>query len=418
MSKRLAHLDGLRGLAALNVVIGHTMDAFDFTLYSGVASQAHGHWEVPLSGSLLLLPAAGQNFSVCIFLVLSGYVLAHVYRNDRLGVAGLAAKRFVRLGIPVLAATMLAWMLLATGLTFHHQAQAVTHSDWLGWQLNHGANVLVAAVEGLFGALIGPWTYPRSYNSSLWTMSVEFAGSLMLIGVVRGRGLLGRFGRSDDVVAGGLLLLAVVLFPTYLSLLAAGAGLQMYGLAARGVRVPGWGALVLLGVGLLLGTVPYSVARGPWLDALVRAVPGAVLPWGRLGPAFQTMERVEVLHGIGAVLLLMAIEWHPGLRRGLAAPVPRWLGTISFPLYLVHLPLLLSVGCGSFLVMHGLGAGYAVAAGVAGVVFLGVALLVASLAVRLLERPAVWAAGWAGAGVQRGVDRLRGVGPERDVRAA
>ena len=74
---RYVHFDGLRGIAALNVALAHFLTAFDFAIYSGFPASSHWGWDLSLSAWPFVLPAAGADFSVCVFLVLSGFVLAH-----------------------------------------------------------------------------------------------------------------------------------------------------------------------------------------------------------------------------------------------------------------------------------------------------------------------------------------------------
>jgi peptidoglycan/LPS O-acetylase OafA/YrhL len=180
-AERYAHLDGLRGLAAFDVVLSRAVVAFDFAVYTGAAQESHGTWEVGLSAWPLLLPVAGANFSVCVFFVLSGFVLAHAFFGSRLGMTALAVKRTLRLGLPVLVATLLSWAALAGGLMFNHAAAVLTRSSWLDAQMQQDANLRDALREGSYGSLIAPTPFATTYDSSLWTMSIEFAGSLLLI---------------------------------------------------------------------------------------------------------------------------------------------------------------------------------------------------------------------------------------------
>jgi peptidoglycan/LPS O-acetylase OafA/YrhL len=110
----------MRGFAALNVMLGHAIQAFDFALWSGSQVDSHGPWDISVSAWPLLLPIARTNFAVCVFLVLSAFVLAHVFSCSRISAAALAAKRAVRLGLPILAATLFSWALLAAGCDFNH----------------------------------------------------------------------------------------------------------------------------------------------------------------------------------------------------------------------------------------------------------------------------------------------------------
>ena len=78
--KKIRYLDGLRGLAAFEVVFHHFILAFYPALFAGPGVPTHlaPGQEVFVSGSVLNLLYDG-NFAVCIFFVLSGYVLSHKF---------------------------------------------------------------------------------------------------------------------------------------------------------------------------------------------------------------------------------------------------------------------------------------------------------------------------------------------------
>lgn len=407
MKARFEHLDGLRGLAALNVMLGHGVLAFDYALYTGNPGESHAGWDVPLSAFPLLLPIAGQNFSVAIFLVMSGFVLAHAFGASALGAPALAAKRFTRLALPILAATVFAWALLAAGLMFHQAAVPFTQSAWLGQQLAHTASLPSALTEGLFGAMLGPWSYAASYDSSLWTMSIEFAGSMLLIGAFTARRRFGDAGQNRRLGAGVLALIGAILYPTYVSLILVGAAICLLDL--QRVRLPGSLCVGLGTLAVLMGTVPCSAARGAFWDSLVALVPGQAVPvpFDRLGPGAARMDAPAIWHGFGAVLLLMVVECSPTLRGLLADRRTRFLGLISFPLYVVHVPVLLSVGCGVFLLLNAAGLPYAVAACAAVLCYAVIALGLASVAARFVERPAIRAANQAGRAIEHFARRTR-----------
>ncbi|OYW75825.1 MAG: hypothetical protein B7Z37_11575 [Verrucomicrobia bacterium 12-59-8] len=72
---RYEHLDGLRGLAASAVVLAHFVSALYPHGTTGGAAPLHGGWEQAFLYPPLGLLVAGH-FAVCLFFLLSGYVLA------------------------------------------------------------------------------------------------------------------------------------------------------------------------------------------------------------------------------------------------------------------------------------------------------------------------------------------------------
>lgn len=390
-------LDGLRGLAALNVMLSHWIVAFFFPLYTGLAAPGVPAWEIRLSALPLLWPVAGANGAVCIFLVLSGYVLAIAYDRSAQPAMVLLARRWVRLGLPILAAVLFSFALIRAGAMANHAAAALSHSDWLATQMRGPHGLGSALYEGSIGALIDRLDFGATFDSSLWTMPIEFAGSLALIGIftaARGGRRLARWRGQARLVlsrrqAGWLLLFAAwLLRERYLCLFAAGAGLYLLALRPR----PGIaGGVACLLAGLVLGAVPYSAARGRFWDWLVGAAPVAppVPPWPRHFPGLVRLDGPGFWHAAGAVLILLSFLLWPRLRTGLERPAAQFLGRISFPLYLVHVPILLSAGCRIFLAVHAGGLGRAAAALAALAVFAPLALGLAALATALVEAPAI-----------------------------
>src|SRR5689334_10873657 len=102
MTARQPHLDSLRGVAALIVVLEHYFAAFyPYTLFGARGEYRQiAPWE-----SLAFHPPFGTliagHFAVCLFFILSGYVLSFRFLGKRGGTSDLVAaivRRPIRLG--------------------------------------------------------------------------------------------------------------------------------------------------------------------------------------------------------------------------------------------------------------------------------------------------------------------------------
>lgn len=400
---RQTNLDGLRGLAALIVVVSHGIIAFDFALYTGRQANSVASWDVALSGAPLLLPLAG-NLSVCVFFALSGYVLSASLARTTQGALPLLVKRYVRFALPMLSACLLAWALLAAGWVRNQELAVLTRSTWLAGQMQQPPSLPAALAEGSYGALLNAPRFDLSYDSSLWTMPIELAGSAMLILVftaTRFGAARARFRAPARILV--FTLLALIACTSYLGLFAMGVLLQLTGVDRH---LSSRTAVVLLAFGLFLGTIPYSA-----------------VPWGLVAPMVQwhypviaqvphPYAEVALWHAPGAILVLMAANALPPLRRLLEARAVQFLGEISFPLYLVHVPLLLSAGSGIGLGLLQAGAAYPWAAAITVVVYVAVSLGVATALLYVVERPAIALSRQAGVTLDRGYQwvgvRIRG----------
>jgi peptidoglycan/LPS O-acetylase OafA/YrhL len=105
--QRFDSLDGLRGLAALTVVVFHFFSAYVPGL---LADQTDTPWwgsDTPLA---ILF---NGDFAVCVFFVLSGFVIANSAAQGRTAFALNVVRRYFRLAAPVAASTVIGWARLA-----------------------------------------------------------------------------------------------------------------------------------------------------------------------------------------------------------------------------------------------------------------------------------------------------------------
>jgi peptidoglycan/LPS O-acetylase OafA/YrhL len=297
-------LDGLRGLAALGVL---TLHVWMFTVQG-----AHGRDELVslLTGELRL--------GVVLFFVLSGYLLAGPWvasalearPTPRLG--RFAVKRAARI-LPAYWVAMIGsfWLLAGSGHDYEVSARQ------LPLFAAFGQNYVASAAGRL--------------DPPMWSLVVEvsfyailpLAGWLLVRAARRGRMVLlcgGLAGLGLGWSAAGALLAwpetAMSTLPTFLPVFA--CGMAAAALAHR--RVPSrasWWALVVAGGALVCADAWWHHQGTGLTGHVVRDLPAAV--------------------GFAAVVAAMAAHPPAVLSR---APL-RGLGTISYGLYLWHLPVLL-----------------------------------------------------------------------------
>ena len=397
------HLDGLRGLAALVVVFHHFVLASDFALYTGRAEDSRGAWDLWLA-SLPLETGLPGNLAVCLFFALSGYVLAGSFSRTSLGVTALIVRRYIRLGLPIFVVVMTAWALYATGAIQNQAVAPLTHSSWLSMNMPGQLTIWQALGDGVYGSLILGYT---SFDSSLWTMSIELVGSLLLIFIFVGTRMCCR-PETLNRWRGLLLFLAVVAtYNSYLFLFSIGAAMAVFDLRRHYRRwcTNPWMTACTIAVGLVFGMVSESHARPYFVSWIMIHTPISriSLPF----PATFGMTSGEPFwHAWGAVLLLAAIDGSPRLRQIFSARYFKFLGQISFPLYLIHVPILLSVGCGLYSLLIGHDVPVALATAIAFIAYVCVAIA-AGMALNPVETFAVRLSGYVGLATQAIEVRMR-----------
>lgn len=369
-AQRLGHLEGLRGVAALAVMLGHLLGAFWPTIVFGSPETAHHALEMAMFDAPGFVHALyNGGFAVLIFFVLSGYVLT--YRSASEGVLErMAVRRFPRLAIPSFASVLLGYLLLQCGLMFNQQAAPVTKSAWLGGFYNFPADIWGALAQGAVGVtLFGQ----ASYNPALWTITIEFYGALLVLGMSLLFRPFGPWRLPFFAVAAALAVWNFGTTGVYYAALIAGMVLATTRRDSR--SWPSWAALAVVALALYLGGANEGRSFS-WLGASTLKLNG------------MDVNKVVAVKCVAAILLTCALLRHGGLQRMLSTAPCRYLGRLSFSLYLLHLPLICSVGCWIFLSIHA-GANYNLAALIAAVATMAVVFALAHLFERFVDRGAI-----------------------------
>jgi peptidoglycan/LPS O-acetylase OafA/YrhL len=388
---RFACLDGLRGWAALLVVLHHGMVAVDFALVTGQPIDSRGTWDIWISGTPFFPLASAGSLAVCIFFGLSGFVLTHAYSRSRQSWLALVIRRYVRLGIPMFAGCLVSWMLLNAGLMRPHPAVLITHSSWLNRLVHQQPDFVAAAIEPVRW-LFGPsMDHSQAYDAALWTMPIEAGGSLLLITVFVFLRCVEI--RSQRLVGYVFLLFAVILCGSPFSLFVFGGALRLL----QPTEMPTaeardrWRLVALLLLGLLFGTVPESIRRWELYDQMTVLASHIV----QHAPLLQHSS-MSFWHGIGAALILLAVSSGSSIQSSLSGPVGCFLGRISFPLYVLHMPLLLVIECNSIIVCHQLGMTSFSGGLLSLIVFAAAAVAIAAMLTPVIEGGAISLSSWIG----------------------
>lgn len=337
-----AYLDALRGYAALIVVNYHVW-------------QHQGHtWLVQLPFFRLLVAGRGM---VDVFFVISGYVLSYrllmLTRNEdgRLldGLASSTFRRYSRLFGSTGAATFIAmmvvwlgWIEVTDGIEVTGRKETFLAQIW-DWWLD------LAKLSNPFTHVEGFWylgDLNSRYLNQLWTIPVEFRGSLVVFFFCAAACKLSARHRMTLT---WILVIACCYWRTvYAALFLSGMWIADVSLGRhperlKPVRLPQQqektaapqnnsvaariGYVIILIVGLFFLSQAEDLGRsGPW-------------PWQHLSraiPAWGNEQEHHFFLGIGAFLLVLALESYPALQKPLTWNFSQYLGELSFGIYTMH----------------------------------------------------------------------------------
>jgi peptidoglycan/LPS O-acetylase OafA/YrhL len=376
--KKLLYLESLRGLAALMVVFTHFVGSFFPAVMGGANYPSHSKFDIFIHSTPLTVFVNG-NFAVCIFFVLSGFVLTRTYFVTR--DAGIltrgAVKRYFRLMPPVAVSVFIAYALLKLGLFYNQQAAQISGSPGLAEVWTFAASMKEALNQAFYGTFLNDIAGTASYNPVLWTMKVEFVGSFLVFGAAA---LFGGYARRGVIYAILMLLLwnqyyAAFVIGLALADLTTGGRWQSW--LAR-VKWPVWAGLML--VGLALGAYPSApTADGTMFQMVSKLV--------------HTAQPYMLWHIAGAALLTLGLL---GWRR--AQAVMSWgpfveLGRQSFGLYLTHLLVIATFSSYLFTRLH-VTFGYRTSFVIMVAVSLVLIFMVSWLYTKWVDEPAIKLAGW------------------------
>jgi len=339
--KKNEALEGLRGLACIAVVSCHFFYiAFPYLARvrdPGFAVVKPGaYWQVIATLPPVNLLFNGD-FAVILFFVLSGYVLTSKFWriSDRRLLVVAALKRYPRLIIPASASVLIALTLMSLG----YMRTQVIPEGMAGWVPSHYVHVpdVRAAFYAAFVGVpfIGDST-ALAWNGPLWTMRLELLGSLGLFAVL--------FIVGHRKVAAFLCFAAGALYfdePVYFLPFIIGSVLNgSEAWLQRHARF----SLYIFVLGILLGSVSFM----PVFDGLRSLI-----------PVYRTdFYTICIWYVIGAGCMLAGVLGSPVISKALSGSMCVYLGRVSFSMYLLHWPVIFSLGISTVRILRDNGVGY------------------------------------------------------------
>ena len=357
-TNKISYLDGIRGIAALLVFFHHFLLVFytsTYTLDNSVQHLPH-NWEI-LYGHSFFSAFSNGNFCVNIFFVLSGFVLSRKYfqTNTFTTLVSGASRRYLRLNIPVAFTIILVYILMQAGLFFNSPVARVAHSEW--WF--EGMWTVPVTIETVISTIFYRTIFlgDASFDTALWTMSVEFYYSMFVFAFL---------ALTHNIKNRGFVLILLVLycfFTNSVYLLPFTLGISLCYVEFSKSKINKYliltSSITLIILGLILGSFPTNnIRKGTFFEHLGHTL----------------LEYTGWYHQIGAYFIVLAFVISTFFQKIVSMRFFRFLGHISFSLYLLHVLVIGSFG--SYLFLHiykYIGYNYAVVIvffGTAGMLFL------------------------------------------------
>jgi len=310
---RRAGLDGLRGMAALVVVLHHsllTLPWFADRVGFGLMGPKN-HFKLSIHNLFEYTPLHmfyGGTEAVVIFFVLSGYVLVNPVSRE--SISSYVRYRLLRLYAPIFVSVTLAGGLI---LLFSRQT-LVGGSSWMN------AHAIKFTFASYFKNI---WVVDGSdyLDSSLWTMRYEIIFSLAVIVLAKFI-----FKQSFPIFVVAMIAISVIIW----------VGMEC------NLDLLGW--LPVFFAGSALHWLPEGRYKIPYL----RFISGIVvlfMPWCFVGFGYAVSPiGYRILMTIGAVIIVDVCRQPSNpVSKLLSGKFPTAAGKYSYSLYLIHAPVLTTV---------------------------------------------------------------------------
>jgi peptidoglycan/LPS O-acetylase OafA/YrhL len=395
---RLAHLEGLRGIASLQVVALHYLSALlPGVVFIGSGAALTG-WRAALASPPLSFLFDGSG-AVCLFFLLSGAVLSLSFGRQPHAMVSNALRRVIRLGIPAAAALALSFVALAAMPHAHRQAARLTGSAaFLGANMNSPLTARFLAQEIALDSMVAGysdltpfrvlWRWPRPIQRSLdppvWTLHVEFYGSLLIMFLVWVRSI-SRVAHAAMTLGALWLLISNPLVLFVVGHLAAPL-LQ----SSRWRAVSGRPAAGIAGIFLVVAGIVLSVGAPLHAMAPIQAFINREATFRRFNAYGYTLQ-----HMSGETLIFAGVLASALLQRALGARLLRSLGRLSFSIYLLHFPILFTFVSAAIIRLPST-MSTALRLGLAVMIGLGLTVILSILFERWVDRPATALSRWLG----------------------
>ncbi len=314
-------LDGLRGVAALFVIVYHIFEGFAFSRTMNSA------------GSGIITPFNHGHLAVDFFFMLSGFVISYAYddRWTRLSVADFFKRRLIRLQpMLILGATLGAVSFIASGC--ERWDGTVTHIGWVA--------VALLLTLFLFPSIPGARSDVRGYgemfslNGPAWSLFFEYIGSVIYALIIRRLST-----KILTYIAVALGVMHAWFFVGNLS------GYDSVGVGWTMDVVNFWGGMVRMlfpfTIGVLLSRTfePRRIKGVFWLCAALLVATFAI-PYIAFDGNFSLNSLYEVVCVMFIFPLIVWLGACGYCSNQATSSINRFLGEISYPLYIVHYPLM------------------------------------------------------------------------------
>lgn len=331
---RIKYIDSLKGICCLIVCVGHMVSVFFPAVYFGMTYEMHSGHEKLFFETPLNVLINGPSALMC-FLLLSGFVIPlGYYGKGKVKILTNRGKGYLRLMPMVLIGCLLGWVVMKLQAVYPYRITDLTYSsNYSEWFNNFEAGRLLSGDGPVADAMINAFIKSARYNAPLGTIKYIWLNGFLLLCLTK---YFSQWKYREVLYA------ILFVFSYYL-----GCKVQ-YEYFYFGIML----------LGMWLCDYYYSpyhawrVKKNKY-KALIFGIIGIILaavPKGSPAEGFyHWVCYFKITHylywAVGWGCLVIAIENSCFIRKVIESKLFQKLGKISFAIFAVHWPVVISLNC-------------------------------------------------------------------------
>lgn len=332
---RLPYIEGIRGIACLLVVFCHLSCVF-LPNYYNISETSNTFEKIWIYSPLNVFN--NGNFSVQCFFVLSGYLITRKIYKQRCGTKFIVIspfKTYRKLLHIVFPAILFSWFLMEAGLMKHMDALKV--NDNLAFVKGYN-DFNSSPFNCLYDIFVRTFIQSSDYVGPLWTIKLELQGTVLISLLAYYLSSIVKHRKEMYLV---YFAFAAAFCPSLIAFLFGSFAFECESNLDNDYSCVG------KTISFILNKLKYfTIVLGIYLASTNHYFVGLYYPLGvkKVVPAF-------VFRACGISIIIYYIQKSLVLQKALSAKPLRFLGKLSAYIYAFHWPIILSFGCGMYILL-------------------------------------------------------------------
>lgn len=329
----MPEIEGLRGIACLIVLIGHSVACIFPAVYFGETYKQHSLLETYIHGTPLNLLFNGSAM-VMIFFIISGYLMGQ--KKKHRNIFDLIVKRYIRYLPMVVIGIVLSALVMYFHCVNSYNLAEYSYAGKYVYMYNDFTPKIFGKDGVIFESIVKVFLVGSDYNRVLWYISVAFMGDIAF-------SILCNF--LNDCKYKKFILKMIIIFLWLLGIefwqLQYVSGIAMGILIADiEVKFDKITSSIIFIIGLLLLSFEDKGASGVY--APLQYISNWIVP----------------IWCVGGAMILLGIMLNKHIGKVFKRNTLIWFGKYSFAIYALQWPVIISVSCGICLIFIKMGISY------------------------------------------------------------